>query len=507
MVENQNEQDDVHAVAAKSASGAFTAFQSVEQELIQTKEALERKTNELALAKERYALAEDATDEGLWDWNPLTRENYLSARWKAMLGFAEHELSDIDDTFFSRIHPDDETRVREALHLHFEKREPYNTEVRLRCKDTSYRWFRTRGKSIRDDSGRVIRMVGSIFDATEQKHADQKLRDSEARFRGTFDNVAVGMVHLSLESVYLMVNQCFCDIVGYSKEELIGKTFRDITHPEDFRNDVAEANEILAGTIDFFTREKRYLRKNAEPVWVSLTVSLQRDQAGRPQYFIGVVRDITGRKRTAQHLEFLIQELSHRSKNLLAVVQAMANHSARTSASMTDFRRRFSQRLQGLAASHDLLVQQNWQRGDLAELVARQLAPFDEIADGRLDAGGPGVSLDAGAVQNIGLLFHELATNASKYGALSVPEGKVIIRWTLDPAEAKSRCLRLSWTERGGPPVETPAHKGFGLIVIERTVAAALNGSVSVEFAPEGLACTLAIPTSHVICRRDARSA
>jgi PAS domain S-box-containing protein len=501
MVENQTEEDALRAAAAKSAHSFYAARQSVEQELIQMKEALERKIKELALAKERYALAEEATNEGLWDWNPLTKENYMSARWKALLGFAEHELPDTDDSFFSRIHPDDVSRVREGLHLHFEKRQPYDMEVRLCCKDGSYRWFRTRGKSIRDDSGRVVRMVGSIFDTTEQKHADQKLRDSEARFRGTFDNVAVGMVHLSLDSAYLMVNQCFCDIVGYSKEELIGKSFRDITHPDDFPDDATQAHGILSGAIDVFSREKRYIRKNGEPIWVSLTVSMQRDPSGRPLYFIGVVRDITGRKRSAQHLDFLIQELSHRSKNLLAVVQAMANHSARTSTSMEDFRRRFSHRLQGLAASHDLLVQQNWQKGDLAELVVRQLAPFDEIGDGRLDAAGPSVSLDAGAVQNIGLLFHELATNASKYGALSVPDGKVIIRWTLDPAEADARCLRLSWAERSGPPVSTPGYKGFGLIVIERTVAAALNGSVSVDFAPEGLTCTLNIPTSHVICR------
>jgi two-component sensor histidine kinase len=168
---------------------------------------------------------------------------------------------------------------------------------------------------------------------------------------------------------------------------------------------------------------------------------------------------------------------------------------------MDDFRRRFSHRLQGLAASHDLLVRQNWRQGDLAELVASQLAPFDEMGSVRLDADGPSVSLDAGAVQNIGLLFHELGTNASKYGALSVPEGKVVIRWTLDSTETEARSLRLSWTERGGPPVETPAYKGFGLIVIERTVAAALNGRVSIDFAPQGVSCSLDIPTSHVICR------
>lgn len=342
------------------------------RELIGAKEDLERKTEELALAKERYVLAAEATNEGLWDWNPLTKEQYLSARWKALLGFVEDDLSNTEESFFSRIHPDDESQVREALRLHFEERQPYNVELRLRCKDGSYRWFRTRGKDIRDDKGRVTRMVGSIFDITERKQA-------------------------------------------------------------------------------------------------------------------------------AEHLDFLMQELSHRSKNLLAVIEAMANLSAKASTSMEEFRRRFSQRLQGLAVSHDLLVQQNLQGGDLAELVDRQLAPFADVGDGRLDAGGPSVSLDGRSVQNVGLLFHELATNASKYGALSMPEGKIVIRWTLDPVETSSRCLRISWRERGGPPVKTPEHKGFGLMVIERIVAKVLNGSVSVDFSLEGLACTLDIPTAHVI--------
>jgi len=211
--------------------------------------------------------------------------------------------------------------------------------------------------------------------------------------------------------------------------------------------------------------------------------------------------EVAVRRRHEEHVDFIMHELSHRSKNLLAVIQAMANHSANTSASMTDFKRRFSQRLQGLAASHDLLVQQNWQGGDLAELVVRQLAPFEEIEDGRVDAGGPRVSLDARAVQNVGLLFHELATNASKYGALSVTEGKVVIRWKLDPVETAGRCLRLSWREHNGPRVTPPEHKGFGLVVIERTAAGALNGSVCIDFAPEGLVCTLDIPTAHIIGR------
>ena len=160
--------------------------------------------------------------------------------------------------------------------------------------------------------------------------------------------------------------------------------------------------------------------------------------------------DITERKAAEEHIQLLMREISHRSKNLLAVVQAIAGQTVRTSDSTKDFELRFGRRLQGLAASHDLLVNEGWRGAPLAELVRQQLAPFVETGSSRIELDGPDISLTAEAAQAIGLALHELATNAIKYGALSVPHGKVTVSWAFAANPGEPRHLQMSWIERAG---------------------------------------------------------
>jgi two-component sensor histidine kinase len=168
-----------------------------------------------------------------------------------------------------------------------------------------------------------------------------------------------------------------------------------------------------------------------------------------------------------------------------------------------EFQTRLAQRLRSLAASHDLLVLQNWQGAALTQLVRDQLAPFAETRRARLDVSGPDVLLSPKAAEAIGLALHELATNAIKYGALSVPVGQVSISWALDNQGPRSSELRLRWVERGGPIVNPPSRKGFGHAVFERSVAKSLDGKVSMEFAPEGLSWELSIPTINLVTEHE----
>ncbi len=179
------------------------------------------------------------------------------------------------------------------------------------------------------------------------------------------------------------------------------------------------------------------------------------EQEGRRR-IIGVNVDITERKKQEDNLRFIMGELSHRTKNLLTVVQAMASQTARYSGSFADFEERFLGRIRALSQSHDLLVSQNWSGAPLRDLIWRQLMPFVED-QARVQAEGPSIFLRAEAAQSLGIILHELATNASKYGALSVPEGKIMIRWDIAPAS-----VRLSWREWDGPAVKSSIHPGFG---------------------------------------------
>jgi two-component sensor histidine kinase len=210
--------------------------------------------------------------------------------------------------------------------------------------------------------------------------------------------------------------------------------------------------------------------------------------------------DITERKRAEDHIQFLMREMTHRSKNLLSVVQSIARQTSRTTDSLEDFDTRFGQRLQGLAASHDVLVDEGWRGAPLAGLVRQQLQPFvTEVENTRVRFSGPEVVVTAQAAQAIGLALHELATNSLKYGALSTADGHLEISWAFENGGEAPRQLTLRWGERGGPPVKIPSRKGFGHMVIESMIARSLDGNVSLEFAPEGLDWAVTMPASNLV--------
>jgi two-component sensor histidine kinase len=200
-----------------------------------------------------------------------------------------------------------------------------------------------------------------------------------------------------------------------------------------------------------------------------------------------------------ERLRFIAEELSHRTKNLLAVVQAIANQIGRRSESQKDFQSQFSQRLQGLSRSIDLLVEEDGRGASIADLVRSHLEPFGEVDGMRISATGPSVLLNPEAAQNIGLALHELATNAIKHGALSVPEGLVTVEWELEAADVGPALFRLIWIERNGPKVTPPTHQGFGHIVLQRMTAATLQGHVSHEFDSRGVSWTLEVPAAAAI--------
>jgi two-component sensor histidine kinase len=201
------------------------------------------------------------------------------------------------------------------------------------------------------------------------------------------------------------------------------------------------------------------------------------------------------RDQREAHVRLIMRELSHRSKNLLAIVLAIARQTARHTGSFDDFEARFNSRIQALADAHDLLVEQQWSGALLHDLLNAQLSAFGLD---KFTCDGCPVMLRTEAVQNVALALHELATNSSKHGALSVPAGKVAIDWAFEPGTPGDRSLRLSWREVGGPAVKEPAQKGFGCFVLERVTVNAL-GEGRLEFDPAGLIWTCSIRPEHLV--------
>jgi two-component sensor histidine kinase len=208
--------------------------------------------------------------------------------------------------------------------------------------------------------------------------------------------------------------------------------------------------------------------------------------------------DVATRERHERHIEDIMLELSHRSKNLLAVVQSIARQVARRTKNFEDFEAAFAARIRALANVHDLLVTRDWQGADIREVISSQLAPFGQPGDGRVKIEGAELILRPKAVEHIGLALHELATNAAKYGALSSPTGSVSIRWTIIPSDDGLPQMRIDWQESGGPPVASPQQNGFGHMVITHLAPKALEGQANLDYAIAGFRWMLLAPAGNI---------
>jgi two-component sensor histidine kinase len=266
-------------------------------------------------------------------------------------------------------------------------------------------------------------------------------------------------------------------------------------HPDD-RYLTRKFHE-LADNQDSFTSEYRVVWPDGTTLWLrghGRVVARTPDR--KAHRLVSIVADVTDRKAAEDHAQFLMHELSHRSKNLLAVIQSISRRTARTTTTMEEFESRFGRRLQGLAASHDVLVRNSWQGAPLADLMRQQLMPFLDIQSSRVELAGPDIVVTAEATQAIGLAIHELATNATKYGALSAPAGKVKISWAFG---SETRELVLKWVEQGGPLIVPPSRSGFGHLVIGEMIERALNARVVLEFAAHGLEWSASIPSTNLV--------
>jgi PAS domain S-box-containing protein len=285
-------------------------------------------------------------------------------------------------------------------------------------------------------------------------------------------------------------------MLGRPAEDILGRTDEDILPADSAAKIVPLKREALASgepkRLAFALSEGPAVR------WHDLHIEPLHDESGAVVGLSCASIDITERKENEAHLRLLLRELTHRSKNLLAVIQAMARQTARHTDSIDSFLNQFGSRLQALAASHDVLVRESWYGASLKELVRSQLAAYITRGAAQVSFDGPDIGLKPEAAQNLGLALHELVINATRFGALSVPEGRVSIRWTRHDGSD----VEIDWREQFGPQVKAPRKRGFGSLVIERNLARALDAEVKLDFASDGVRCHIVIPASQIIAAR-----
>jgi PAS domain S-box-containing protein len=353
---------------------------------------------------------------------------------------------------------------------------------------------------LRDGEGRIVGAINCIQDITERKRVSmqverqrEELREQQERWNATYEHAAIGIVEIDAEGRFLRVNQAICNIIGRTREELLGWRLFASTHPADRDHDEELYRRQVRGDLEFYSVEKRFIRGDGRIVWCAIRSSTVRDETGRFLYSVRVVQDVTERKEAEERQKVMIDELNHRVKNTLATVQSLATQTARGTSSPEEFRQAFEGRLIAVSHAHDQLTRRHWRNADLRDIVTATTAPYLAPANEQIEIEGESITLTPRASLTLALAFHELTTNASKYGALSRPAGRIDVRWQID-ASAKPERLRIEWRERGGPPVSPPERRGFGSRFIEGSVAAELHGTARIDFDPQGLRCTMDIP-------------
>jgi len=336
---------------------------------------------------------------------------------------------------------------------------------------------------------RSVRHIHSL--EIEQGRLGEELATALQRYEIALHGSNVTVFTQDRELRYTSISNPF---LGFEIDEIIGRTDADLI-PARSRELLVNLKREAIATGEPKDRELQ-IDNGANARWFDFHIEPLR---GREKEIVGLscaVVDITARKDNEEHLRLVMRELTHRSKNLLAIIQALARQTARYADSIDGFLNQFTARVQALSRSHDILVQEGWHGAYLADLLRSQIGPYVDQEKPQASWEGPPVRLRPEAAQSLGLALHELASNAAKYGALSAPTGRVSIQWTI--AGPNNDGIEIVWSEQGGPPVGVPQKHGFGSLVIERNLPRSLESEVELRFLAEGARCRIKIPGKHI---------
>ena len=440
-----------------------------------------------AIAIYRAVFNQSGIFAGIMDLQGYLREaNNLSLEW---CGYTREQVLDRPfwETPWWRGSEAMQARIRHAT-AQAAAGQVFREELRYWLADGSERITDFAMHPIRDRSGKVAFLNPTGIDITDRRRVAAELLDSEQRLRwlaSIVESSDDAIVSKNLDGVITSWNTGAERVFGYTAEEAVGRPIT-IVIPQD-RHD--EERTILTRIrrgerIEHFETVRQ--RKHGSLIVVSLTVSPVKNAEGKIVGASKIARDITEQKRNRDHIATLAREAEHRSKNLLANVQAAVHLSK--AGTVEGLKEAIEGRIQALANVTSLFVESRWIGAELSAIAARELEPYSTGDGRRVAMNGPQILLEPDVAQAIAVTLHELATNAAKYGALSVADGRLELRWSHETDGQ----LQLRWTEIGGPPVQEPTRRGFGRRIIEQLIAQ-LKGKTQFDWRAEGLVCEISL--------------
>jgi PAS domain S-box-containing protein len=332
------------------------------------------------------------------------------------------------------------------------------------------------------------RSIAFILDLTERKRLASELEGARERLILAHDAAGVVSWSWTPQDGSLEVSNNYAALFDLGEAAPSLEAVLAKLHPDDAPAFRAAMERAMWDSAAPMESEFRIALQDGGHRWILGRGHAFRDAEGRLQRMTGINIDITGRKQLEERQRLLVRELHHRLKNLLATVQAVSGATMRSAPTMEAFRRSFGDRLMSLARTHSLVTDNAWEGARIGDLVRLEVAPY--LEGERIVLEGPEATLPPETAIAVGMALHELATNAVKHGALSVPSGRIAIDWRVTPGENRGQ-LELRWVESGGPCVSQPERRGFGSQLLERIVGSQINGECHVEYRPEGVVATL----------------
>lgn len=461
------------------ASGAVTHLVGIVADVTESRRA----EAALTVKDERLRLALDVGQVGIWDWDIHKNRSEWSDTHFSLLGYEIGSIPAGFDAWRVRVHPDDVEEIDRRIARAVERGEDVSTTYRLRHPDGRIVHVNTRIHVLSDGTGKPARMIGVMADVTDLTEANLRADMSERRLEKVFANAPVGLAYHDRDLGFRAVNARLAGFVGKPLDDFIGKTPHEIdpAFGAIFKPVLDDAMETSEPTHDVEVRMSR--PRGGEAIYL-VNCDVDRDVDGAVTGINVAVQDITELTAAERQRRALLRELAHRVSNSLNVIQSIARQTLIGSPDPSEFARSIIGRINSLAATHAILMRAEWSGADLRRVLQAQLDPVAPATLARITLEGPDVPVPPELASNIGLIIHELGVNALRFGALSVPEGRIAVTWSV-----VRDMLELEWVERGGPPIsEPPRSIGFGTRLGQMA-----GGRVERTYDPDGLTFRLAV--------------
>lgn len=455
--------------------------------LVVSRDITLRKRTDIALAssEQRFRALADNMAQLAWMADETGSIFWFNQRWFDYTGTTFEQMAGWG--WKSTNHPDHVERVVNKIRRCFETGRIWEDTFPLRAADGSFRWFLSRARPIKDECGKVTLWCGTNTDVTEQRNASQRLRQLARLIELSHEPILVR----NPQSGIVLWNRGCEVLYGYSQLEAVGKNTHDLLHSSHAGSSVDIEKELESnGT---WSGELKRVTKDGSEVWVDCRKELIR--WSDDSVILETNRDITQTRKSAQVRDLLIGEVNHRVKNTLAIVQSLVSQTARNAHDIDGFVSAITGRLQSLARTHTVLADTSWLGTQLRLLITSQLDVIGELQS-RFDLVGDDIIIPPQAALQLSSILHELATNAVKHGALLNSNGKISITWSMTGRKPPS--LEIVWKEFGGPKVNIPNARGFGLSLIERS-ASLPHIHTRVSFDESGLQCTIQLQLTEPV--------